>query len=758
MGERQARGPAGAPIPFPLQRSRGQDSAAAEPAAGPPLDAQPNAPLGPRRHLRLLTQDELILPGAALGTVSRLSLSLSEADPLRRATELRATRAPELPVPPKTAPAPAAVSLRTPAAARGRRGLRLGERLIRTGALKPADLAEALDLQKGQESRLGEILVARGFAGAAEVNEALAAQWRAEEVDLTVETPDPAMLDALGAERCLALGILPLRRVGAATLVATAHPEEFEAHRPELEATLGRVIPALASGAEIAQAIARLRGTALAAAAERRTPDPVSCRTWRGAPTGTLALLAMLGFAAALVAAPIATLWAMTAVVMVTLVATTALKGLALGQLIHDLRRQPESPAPQGQDAEKRLPCISIFVPLFEETEIASTLLSRLDRLQYPKELTDILLLVEQSDGATRQALAGCDLPAHIRALVVPPGTVMTKPRALNYGLAFARGEIVGIWDAEDAPDPDQLAKVARGFAAAPPRVVCLQGALDYYNARTNWLSRCFTLEYGTWFRGFLPGLQGLDLPIPLGGTTLFFRRSVLEEIGAWDAHNVTEDADLGIRLYREGWRTPLLDTTTKEEANCRPVNCIKQRSRWLKGYAITWAVHMRQPRRLWRQMGARGFWGFNTLFLGTLVQFVLTPVLLSFWLLWISGLHPLSGQVPVALGWVFLALMLACEAISLMLTLVANRARERRWLWWWIPTLQFYYPLAALAAYKGLWELIARPFYWDKTQHGLHSEDVAQPDGSPGEGGPGEGGGADPGPRPGPGRPVAAR
>ncbi len=133
---------------------------------------------------------------------------------------------------------------------------------------------------------------------------------------------------------------------------------------------------------------------------------------------------------------------------------------------------------------------------------------------------------------------------------------------------------------------------------------------LDYYNPRTNWLSRCFTLEYATWFRLILPGVARLGLAVPLGGTTLFFRRSVLEELGGWDAHNVTEDADLGLRLVRHGYRTEILDTTTHEEANCRPVAWVKQRSRWIKGYMMTWAVHMRNPRLLWRQMGRGGLPG----------------------------------------------------------------------------------------------------------------------------------------------------
>jgi cellulose synthase/poly-beta-1,6-N-acetylglucosamine synthase-like glycosyltransferase len=192
----------------------------------------------------------------------------------------------------------------------------------------------------------------------------------------------------------------------------------------------------------------------------------------------------------------------------------------------------------------------------------------------------------------------------------VPLGTLQTKPRALNYALSFAKGSIIGVYDAEDAPAPDQLHVVVNRFAQRGPEVVCLQGQLDFYNSHSNWLAHCFTVEYATWFRIMLPSLERLGLAIPLGGTTLFFRRDILESLGGWDAHNVTEDADLGIRLARHGYRTEIIDTVTQEEANARAWPWVKQRSHWLKGYAITYGVHMRSPLKLWRDLGAwRFFW-----------------------------------------------------------------------------------------------------------------------------------------------------
>ena len=292
---------------------------------------------------------------------------------------------------------------------------------------------------------------------------------------------------------------------------------------------------------------------------------------------------------------------------------------------------------------------MSILVPLFRETEIAHALIARLARLTYPKCLLDVILVLEEEDHLTQATLAGIDLPPWVRAVVVPDGQPRTKPRAMNYALDFCQGEIIGIFDAEDAPDPDQITKIARRFQQVPQDVACLQGILDYYNPSQNWLARCFTIEYATWFRTMLPGMARLGLAIPLGGTTLYFRRDVLEALGGWDAHNVTEDADLGFRLARHGYRTEMIGTVTEEEANCRAWPWIKQRSRWLKGYMTTYLVHMRHPGRLWSQLGPRKFWGFQAHFMSALSQVLLAPVLWSFWLVMFGLPHPLDPVLPRA-------------------------------------------------------------------------------------------------------------
>lgn len=230
-------------------------------------------------------------------------------------------------------------------------------------------------------------------------------------------------------------------------------------------------------------------------------------------------------------------------------------------------------------------------------------------------------------------------------------------------------------------------------------------------------------MEYAAWFRLLLPGLERIGFPIPLGGTTLFFRRDALQKLGAWDAYNVTEDADLGMRLARHGFRTELIDTTTFEEANCHALPWVKQRSRWLKGYMMTYAVHMRDPALLWRQLGWWKFTAFQVFFLTTLTQFLLAPLL---WLFWFLPLHEGLMGVPPGLHQAAMALFLLAEVLQFTMTWAALRRTPNRMNPLWALMLHLYFPLGSLASYKAAWELVSKPFYWDKTSHGLYDPQEA--------------------------------
>ena len=597
--------------------------------------------------------------------------------------------------------------------------LPLGRVMVNAGIITQNDLVHALDLQRHIDAPLGEILVAEGLATRADVMQMVSRQHSIPVADLVADPPDETLRSALPASLCLTHRCVPWLKMADLLLVGVSRPEDFY----RLQACLGtrgrRMLPVLVDDRQILTHISTLYGAELAQKAAKRVPAAQSCRGWDPEATGrkkmAFVLLALL--CAAFLLAPLWTITIGILIAFITLLMSTTLKVAAL---IARLCQLGEA-TPAAQPTAFAMPKVSVLVPLLREEEIAGKLIQRLTRLTYPKSLLEVVLVLEESDTITRATIARTPLPHWISVIEVPDANnLTTKPRALNYALDFCRGSIIGVWDAEDAPEPDQIEKVVMRFQDAPDNVACLQGVLDYYNSRTNWLSRCFTIEYAMWWRVVLPGVARLGLVIPLGGTTLFFRRSILEELCGWDAHNVTEDADLGIRLARMGYVTELIPTVTYEEANCRTWPWVKQRSRWLKGFLITWLVHMRSPRALLRDLGFVRFLGVQTLLLATFAQFACAPLLSQSARIASARSHPLSvtlgNPVTAFMIWIFIG----SEIINLLVSVIAVSRREHRHLMVYVLSMPFYYPLAALSAYKAIKEMVAEPFYWDKTQHGV--------------------------------------
>jgi len=598
----------------------------------------------------------------------------------------------------------------------------LGDILVREGHLSEPELLVALALHRRQNVPLGELLIARGTVSPAQVYAALSVQHNLPLIALADSPPDPRLAQFLPPQDCLLLDVIPWRMRGTRLVLATSRPTQIDAIRRKLPPALADADFVLAMPHDLTEHIQAHHGPALALLALERTALRDSCRTWSTGRTTLLWIALSLCVLACAVFALPQLLAGIFALACAALLANTALKSACAALAI--FRAPPARAPPQdGPGMALRLPKISILVPLFHERNIVTALVARLSRLSYPRELLEVVLVVEDCDTVTQDALAGHRLPVWMKVVRVPPGEVQTKPRALNYALDFTSGTLIGVYDAEDAPETDQLHRVARRFAQGGAKLACLQGALSFYNWQTNWLSRCFFFEYAGWFRVMLPGLQALGFAIPLGGTTLFFRRDVLLKLGAWDAHNVTEDADLGMRLARRGYRCEMIDTTTNEEANSRVWPWIKQRSRWLKGYAVTWCVHMRRPVQLWRELGPWRYLGFQVLFLATLASFFLAPV---FW--WtlatvIFGWHnPVFALMSPAMSTTLTAFFFAAELATLSVFAIAALKRKgiSRPALPWIITLPVYFLFGTIAAYKGLIELVFKPFYWDKTEHGM--------------------------------------
>jgi cellulose synthase/poly-beta-1,6-N-acetylglucosamine synthase-like glycosyltransferase len=602
----------------------------------------------------------------------------------------------------------------------------LGDILVRAGALAPDALEGALALQRGQDSLLGHILLVNGLISGDALVAALSEQSRLGRADLDATPPDPDLARGVDPYLCLKLEAIPWRRLAGRRVIAIANPACGVAAMEAFGAADEPVALAIAPAEAIRRAIVRQFGSRMVADAERRCPERYACRDMFAPGFGWRKTLALAGGAGAAAAAPAllaqaVVLWALAANLL-----TTALRLVALFARYRGGASVTQAATPRLVEW-RRLPSVSLLVPLKREAAVAEQLLAALARMEYPAPLLDIKLVLEADDGATHAALVAAGLPPTVEIVTVPRGSIQTKPRAMNYALPFCRGEIVGVYDAEDLPDPGQIRAVVHHLMEAPASVGCVQGYLDFYNAGDNWLSRCFTIDYAVWFRIVLSGVQRLGLPIPLGGTTVFFRRAALEAVGGWDAHNVTEDADLGMRLARFGYRAEMIPTTTAEEANAASVRrWIGQRSRWLKGYAVTWAVHMRRPAALWRELGPAGFLGFQVILLGGVTAFLAAPVL--WWLgLGALGLAPPLVAWPPAAMWAAFGSLLFGGAVTYAAAAVALVDAGRARLLPWLPSYVLYGPLGTIAAWRAVIELAHRPFHWQKTEHGPARSRAAQ-------------------------------
>jgi len=357
-------------------------------------------------------------------------------------------------------------------------------------------------------------------------------------------------------------------------------------------------------------------------------------------------------------------------------------------------------------------------------------LLEGLARLDYPKDKLQILLLLEETDTATIEACRRADPQPPFEVIVVHDSYPRTKPKACDVGLARANGNALVIYDAEDRPEPDQLKKAVVAFRKAPPDVVCLQAKLNFYNKGHNLLTKWFTAEYSTWFDLYLPGLGHYDAPIPLGGTSNHFNLKTLLEMGGWDPYNVAEDCDLGVRIYRKGYRTAMLDSTTWEEACSSLRYWIRQRSRWIKGYVQTFLVHTRSPIAVCRSLGLRRFAHFLILTGGMFFTYLINPFYWLLTLVWfLFRPDPTeTGQIAGAIGayfpgpvFVMAFLCLFAGNFAFIYSSMLGCCRRGYYdLVKYALIVPPYWLLMSIAAWKALFQLIWRPHYWEKTKHGL--------------------------------------
>ncbi len=370
------------------------------------------------------------------------------------------------------------------------------------------------------------------------------------------------------------------------------------------------------------------------------------------------------------------------------------------------------------------LPVYTVLSPLYKEAHILPQFLKNINKLDWPKDKLDVILLLEEDDVQTIGEAKKIDLPPYVRILVVPDGQPKTKPKACNYGLAHAKGEYIVIYDAEDEPEPLQLKKAFLGFQNLGPNIFCLQAKLNYYNPHQNLLTRLFTAEYSLWFDIVLPGLQSIETSIPLGGTSNHFRTVELKKLEGWDPFNVAEDADLGARLFRAGYKTAIIDSVTLEEANSNIKNWIRQRSRWLKGYMQTYFVQMRQPLKFAKEK--KQHYLIFQLVSGLRITFMLiNPFLwamtLAYFLLFKFVGPQIEALYPTPVFYMALFSAVFGNFLYLYYYMIGAARREQWGIIKYVFLVPFYWLLTSIGAFMAFYQLIFKPHYWEKTVHGLN-------------------------------------
>lgn len=436
-------------------------------------------------------------------------------------------------------------------------------------------------------------------------------------------------------------------------------------------------------------------------------------------------LFAILGVVAGLYLAPLTTLIVLLGFVTFAYLLNLTLTAIMATKVI-------------GQPAERRFtrefmselegvrwPEYTVLCPLYREANIVPQFVAAMQALDYPRDRLQILFLTELDDELTREAIRSMALPPNFEIITVPDGVPRTKPRACNYGLLLARGSFIVIYDAEDIPDPLQLKKAVLTFASRPSSVACVQAKLGFYNTSQNLLTRWFAIEYALWFNIILPGFQWAGLSLPLGGTSNHFRTDVLRRLGGWDAYNVTEDCDLGLRLAQQHLSTAMLDSATLEEANSDPRNWIRQRSRWIKGYLQTYLVHARRPWEYFIKGRIRQLFSLFAVVGNTPASFLVNPLMWALLGIYVVARNSLTPEFHVLYVLPVFYSAVACLVVGnflyMFLYLVACVQSEQYALVPWVLTIPASWILLSVAAVMAICQLIVKPHHWEKTHHGLH-------------------------------------
>jgi glycosyltransferase XagB len=620
-----------------------------------------------------------------------------------------------------------------------KKGIRLGQFLLERNLISSKELETALEKQRTTGDRLGQVLIGSGRINHLALSQALAAQFGMAHINLRTNLPDPEIAKLIEPETARDLGALPVRMQDGQLVMAITDPTRLEMVKQKIDSLIpGAKEYHVTSEFDIEWVTRRLfheeymRETIWGLF--YRSPQESAYKSFSPGQIITLILIAAV-LVGSFILNSYLTLLIINAIIAVIYFVVSVFRFWVAVRGASSTTEFAVSPEEVAAINDAELPVYTILVPVFMEKSVLPRLLRSLDNLDYPKSKLDVKLLLEEVDEETRLEAMRMNPPAYIEFITIPDAQPRTKPKACNYGLISARGKYLVIFDAEDRPEPDQLKKVITVYNKSPENLVCVQARLNYYNRNQNFLTRWFTCEYSNWFDMVLPGLDREKFPIPLGGTSNHFVTEKLRELGGWDPFNVTEDADLGVRMYKYNYQTVVVNSTTYEEANSQLWNWIRQRTRWVKGYMQTWLVDMRQPFKLLRELGLKGFFGFHMTVGGTPFLFIINPI---FWLL-TTLFFVFRESLLIEL---FPPLVFVLSSINLIignfvfvyLNLISAFRRGYYELGRYALLSPIYWVLMSVASWRALWQLIVKPSHWEKTTHGLFNEedieDVKEHDG----------------------------
>ncbi|MGZ6752890.1 MAG: glycosyltransferase [Nocardioides sp.] len=616
---------------------------------------------------------------------------------------------------------PREAEVETPEARRAR--MQMAQMLTRSGLVTDDQLQRAMLEYSRTGDPLGDILVAHEAISEDVLVAALSEVHQMQRVGLAEFEPDLDVARMLPEPLALRLQVVPVAATDDLVLLAVARPLDAESTALVEEALGLPFRQLLANRTELDQLLQRVHSPGYAeisthALMELR-PDESAHVVISGGQKAAL-VCTLIVVVLCLVVWPVKTVIGLVAFCSFLYLVVSFYKfRLTLRALGTHLETDVTDDEIAALD-ERHLPMYTILVPLYKEAGILPRLVRDLNALDYPRTRLDVKLLCEEDDEETVEAIRSMALPPHFHLVVVPDSLPKTKPKACNYGLQLATGHYCVIFDAEDRPDPDQLKKAVIAFDRVHPNVVCVQAKLNHFNQDQNLLTAWFANEYSMHFELVLPAMGAAESPIPLGGTSNHFITAKLRELGAWDPFNVTEDADLGIRLHREGYRTAMIDSTTLEEANSQVPNWIRQRSRWNKGYIQTWLVHMRSPMSLLSQTGFRGFMSFN-LTMGSAFLLLINPIFWGLTTLYVLTRAGFIEQLfPGIVFYAASAMLFVGNFVFVYLNVAGSLQRGEFGLTRTALLSPLYWGLMSWAAWKGFIQLFTNPFYWEKTTHGL--------------------------------------